>query len=539
MKKNNNGNSAGKIIAFVIIGYILLNIILDVMSDNSIDNGGRRSYSANSFYLISSYENESMDSELKRFAAKEGINLEIEYDDTLKIIRRLNQGELYDAVWLSNSIWMYQVDSSKVKISNTKSTSINPVIFGIRKSKADELGFVGRDLYTRDIVQAVQNGQLKFSMSNPVTTNSGASAYLGILSNLAGSPEVLTSEMLENEALKEQLKSFFSGVERSSGDEEYLEEMFVQGNYEAVFAYESSIISINQKLKEKGTEPLYALYPVDGVSIADSPIGYIDQRDEKKKEQYETIVSFLLGNKGQDLLAKYGRRTWYGGVTDQADPTVFNPDWGIDTTRYISPLKYPSTPVIKQALALYQSSLRKPVHVVFCLDYSGSMWGDGITSLRDAMDFILTDRASEELLQFTGEDIVEVIPFASTVDEVWSANSEEELLEINQKVQDREPSGGTALYPAVREALRRLGDADTEHYNTSVIVLTDGQGNVGQFKDVENTYQDIHKPIPIYSIQFANADRYQLESLAELSNGKVFDGTHNLVDAFMEVRGYN
>ena len=31
----------------------------------------------------------------------------------------------------------------------------------------------------------------------------------------------------------------------------------------------------------------------------------------------------------------------------------------------------------------------------------------------------------------------------------------------------------------------------------------------------------------------------QLNKMAELSNGKVFDGTTSLIDAFTEVRGYN
>ncbi len=536
---NKKENSTIKTIITVIMIYIGLCIVIDIINGVKVKSDyPDRNYSSDVFYLLSSSENEGMDSELKSFAAKEGIDLSIEYDDTLKITRRLNQGEQFDAVWLSNSIWMYAIDSS-VKISNTKSTSINPVVFAVRKSKADELGFVGRDIYTQDIVDAVQNGRLFFSMPNPVTTNSGASAYLGILSNLAGSPEVLTSEMLDNEDLREKLKTFFSGVERSSGDESYLENMFVQGEYEAVFAYESSIISINKKLQEAGKEPLYALYPVDGVSIADSPIGFIDQKDEKKKEQYEKIVSFLLGNKGQSLLASYGRRTWYGGVTTAADKSIFNPEWGIDTNRYISPIKYPSTPVIRKALSLYQSSLRKPVHVVFCLDYSGSMWGEGITSLRDAMDYILTERASDDLLQFTGEDIVEVIPFASSVGEVWSAHSEEELDQLNQNIKSRDPSGGTALYPAVEKAISLLAYSDNTQYNTSVIVLTDGQGNVGRFDTLRSTYQQFDIDIPIYSIQFASADRAQLEQMAELSNGKVFDGTTSLIDAFMEVRGYN
>ena len=539
MKKDKSANY-GIIGAIIIVGVLLFNAVFDhIRFENIEGDQNGHTYSSNVFHLISSSENQILDSEIRDFAKKEGFQIQIEYEDTLKITRRLNQGEKYDAVWLSNSIWMYAVDTSVVRISDTKSTSINPIIFGVRKSKAEELGFVGKELYTQDIVQAVQDGKLKFSMSNPVTTNSGASAYLGILTTLAGNPEVLTQDMLQNEELKSKLKTFFSGVERSTGAEDYLEEMFVQGDYEAVFSYESSIISINQKLQDNGKEILYALYPIDGVSISDSPIGFIDQKDEKKKEQYDKLVSFLLGNKGQKLLASYGRRTWYGGITDSADPKIFNSKWGIDTTHYISPVKFPSTTVIRQALALYQSALRKPVHVVFCLDYSGSMWGEGISALIDAMDYILTDRAQEDMLQFTGEDIVEVIPFASNYDVVWSARSEEELIQLNQKIKDRSPNGGTALYPATMEALYLLKNEDRSKYNTSVIVMTDGEGNIGTFERLRDYYRSLDQEIPIYSIQFASASRSQLQLMADISNGKVFDGTKSLVDAFMEVRGYN
>ena len=538
MKKKEN--SIGNIIIGIVFAIIVLNFIQGFFDNSDRDDDWNNpSYSDKEFYLIASSENKILDKELKEFAKKEGFTLNVEYEDTLKITRRLNQGEQFDAVWLSNSIWMYAVDSNVTRISDTKSTSINPIIFGIKKSKAEELGFVGKELYTQDIVRAVEAGQLKFSMSNPVTTNSGASAYLGLLTTLAGNPEVLTQDMIENEDLKEKLKAFFSGVERSTGAEDYLEEMFVQGDYEAVFSYESSIISINKKLKSKNKEILYALYPVDGVSISDSPIGFIDHKVEKKKEQYDKLVSYLLGKKGQEILASYGRRTWYGGTNENVDKKVFNPDWGIDTTHYISPLKYPATSVIRKALNLYQSTLRKPVHVVFCLDYSGSMYGDGIEQLRDAMDYILTDRAQEDLLQFTGEDIVEIIPFASRLDTVWTAHSEAELLELNENVKRREPNGSTALYPAVQEALTILNESYNDKYNSSVIVMTDGQGNIGTYSSLEKAYKKLNHKIPIYSIQFASADQNQLDLMAKLSNGKVFDGTYSLIDAFMEVRGYN
>ena len=41
------------------------------------------------------------------------------------------------------------------------------------------------------------------------------------------------------------------------------------------------------------------------------------------------------------------------------------------------------------------------------------MVGEGITELRDAMDFVLTDRAADEMLQFTGNDVIDVIPFST------------------------------------------------------------------------------------------------------------------------------
>ena len=47
------------------------------------------------------------------------------------------------------------------------------------------------------------------------------------------------------------------------------------------------------------------------------------------------------------------------------------------------------------------------------------------------------------------------------------------------------------------------------------------------------------KDVPMYSITFGEADEYKLEAIADLTNGKVFDGKHDLVKAFKAVRGYN
>ena len=450
---------------------------------------------------------------------------------------KLNQGEKYDAVWSANSLWVYRTD---VSLSESKSMSINPVIFAIKKSKAQELGFVGKDVKTKDILNAISDGKLKFSMSNPNKTNSGAVAYLGILQTLAGNPDVLTLNMLNSSKLKNDMKTFFTGLERTSGDEDYLEELFINGDYEAVVSYESSIININKKLVSKGKEPLYAIYPVDGVSISDSVLAYLDHKDDEKKEQFLKIQDYFLSNDGQKVLESYGRRTWYGGVTNKAPKDIFNPEWGIDTTKYISPIRYPSDEVINRALAMYQEELRKPTHIVFCLDYSGSMYGTGYEELVSAMEYILGEEAKNDNIQFTSKDKITIVPFASDVKEAWVTNDGSKTDNLLNNIKSHSPGGTTSLYSAAIKALEILKDED-DKYNVAVILMTDGASNDtrNSYESVRNYYERYNLKIPVFSITFGSAYEYELNRIAELTNGKVFDGKTNLVEAFKETREYS
>ena len=531
----------------IIIAAIIIFFIIKIFGlfgktgtrDNKITYPDRE-YTSKTFSILSSQENEDLDAIVKDYAEKKGYDIEINYEGTLDMMETLNNGEKYDAVWASNSIWLYMLDSS-VKTSDSSSTSINPIVFAVTKSKAEELGFVGKKIVTKDIVDAIKEGKLEFSMSNPTSTNSGASAYLGLLSTLAGNPEVLKESDIENEQLKGEIKSFFSGLKRSSGDENYLKELVLNNtnSFDAVVTYESSIININKELQAQGKEVLYALYPTDGVSISDSPFAYIDNKDENKKAIFDDIKSYILSDEGQKLLQEKGRRTWYGGVNNNVDKNIFNPEWGIDTATYISPVKYPSTAVIKSALTLYQTALKKPVHVVFCLDYSGSMRGEGIEELRKAMNFILTDEASKYYMQFSEEDKIDVIAFGTNVSDPWSTSNGTDTDVILNKINNQPLMGSTALYNAAISALNILENEDKDKYNTSIVLMTDGVPNIGSYSDLKFEYNNTNKDIPIYSITFGDADEKKLDPIATLTQGKVFNGKLDLIKAFKEVRGYN
>ena len=544
-RRNNGSNSFFKTLLIILCVYFGLKIFFSVVGGiTSYFNGEdtNKKVSDKVFRIISSTSTSKMDDAIIKYGKKNGIKVNVEHYGDLEIVDILNSDSSnYDAVWISNSLWLYMLDNQYLT-TDSKSIVIDPVVMGIEKSKAKELGFVDKDVYNRDLLSAIRNGKLKYIMASVTKTNTGATSYLSFLNSLAGSPEVLTESMLDNESLKKDLKDLFKGVERVSGDEEYLSEMFKNGDYNAMINYESSLIEINQELVKNGKEPLYLIYPVDGVAINDMPLAYInnDSDNTKKKNEFTKIQSYLRSDEAIKLMESYGYRSWYGGTNSNADKKIFNPEWGIDTTKYLKDMKYPSKAVISKAINLYIETLRKPTHVVFCLDVSGSMYGNGLKELKEAMKYILDkDQASKDNLQFSNKDKITVITFDHEIEDKFNTVYGNDTSELIEKIGNLEALGGTNIYDPSIEALKILKSEDTSEYTKTVILMTDGYSNSGSYKNLESYYKSNKENTPIYSITFGDSSERELRELANLSNGKVFDGKSGLIRAFKEVRSYN
>ena len=539
MKKKNNG-----FIAFIIIGIVVFcfsKIFAGIGNNiNDLYNTERNVVSdSDTLYVLSSYENQAVEDEVVKYAKSIGKKVHFDYMGDLEIVDELNtQSSNYDAVWISNSMWLYMLDNTYLT-SDSKSISISPVVFGIKKSKAEELGLTSGNVSNDTILSIIKEKKIKYVMSSVTQTNTGATAYLGFLSSLAGNPEVLTEDMINNEELQNNLISLFSGVERVSGDDNFLEQMFLNSDeYEAVIAAESSLIDINKELVSKKKEPLYLIYPNDGVAINDSTFAFINNSAEKE-ELFLDIQGYLLSTDGQKMLENNGVRTWYGGINSNSNKKVFNKDWGIDTSKYLNVTKFPSKKVITSAINVYIEKLRKPTHVVFCLDYSGSMSGNGYSELVNAMNNILDyQEASKDKLQFSEKDKITVITFNSRVRDVWTTDNGYQTEKLISNIKSSQPGGSTALYDAIDKGLDILKDED-DSYTKTIIAMTDGAINVGTFSGFKNNYTKMNSTIPVYSITFGSAREDELEEIAELTNAKVFDGKTNLLRAFKEVRGYN
>lgn len=534
MNENDKKTIVG-VIAFLIIIFVLPTMlsILGHIKDAIIEHQDSKT-----FRIIATSSTKFYEDDIKKFAKKEKIDVEIDYYEDLEIVDILNSEENnYDAVWISNSIWLYMLNNSYL-VEDSKSIALSPVVMGIKKSKAQALNLIRDDVTNQDVLDNIKQGNLKYIMNSVTKTNAGASAYLNILNCLAGNPEVLKSEMLKDEKLIEDLKEFFKGVERTSGDEEYLQEMFINGDYDALINYESTLIELNKKLVKEGKEPLYLIYPIDGVSINDMPFGYVE-RNQNKEEKFLKIQKFLRGDKSKKELEANGLRTWFGGITDKADQSVFKKEWGIDTTKYLMNFKYPSKKVMNEAFDLYIEGLRKPNHTVFVLDVSGSMQGDGLTSLKESMDYILTkEKAREQSIQFSDKDAITIVTFNNRVDKVTQTYTGDNTQPLLSFVNNLYAYGGTNIYDSSKKALDILR-LESDEYTKTVVLMTDGESNAGTFEDLKYYYNSNKLTIPIYSITFGSSSESQLRQIANLTNAKIFNGKEGLIDAFKEVRSYS
>ena len=502
-------------------------------ADTVIGNGRQ------SLRILSGSENQELEPILEDFSRESGIRVEMTYQGSLDIMRVLEQDEIaYDAVWPASSLWLNVGDTGH-RVKHGESVSISPVVFGIRQSLAEELGFVGREVSVRDILDAITAGKLKFCMTSATQSNSGASAYIGFLYALLGNPDMITEEDLENEQLQSDIQALLSGVDRSSGSSDWLKDMFLEGGYDAMVNYECLIIQANEELESRGEETLYVVYPYDGLTLADSPLGYVDNGDDDKETAFLELQEYLLSEDVQNEIQRTGRRTGYTGISDE-NRDVFRTDWGVQPDRVLSTMRMPSTDVLFQALNLYQTDFKKPSLSIYCLDYSGSMSGKGNEQLVAAMEqLLIQENAEKNFLQASKDEVNVLIFFDDQVlAEYTAVGSGTELEALYDKVESQDTGSGTDMYVAAEEALQVLSHYDLSQYTPAVILMTDGMSG-GSFDAFMEQYQELGEDVPVFSIMFGDADSEQLEELAEATNARVFDGREDLIDAFRKVKGYN
>ena len=129
--------------------------------------------------ILSGSENKELEPVLEECEKKTGVKIEMTYKGAVDIMSELDTGAAdYDAVWPASGIWI-SLGDSKHLVKHNESVSMTPVVFGIKKSLADQYGLTGsQNVSVKDLLKLIKEKKMTFCMTSATQSNSGASAYI-------------------------------------------------------------------------------------------------------------------------------------------------------------------------------------------------------------------------------------------------------------------------------------------------------------------------------------------------------------------------
>ncbi|MFD8716718.1 substrate-binding domain-containing protein [Streptomyces sp. NPDC059629] len=470
--------------------------------------------------VLASSELSDMSAVFDRVRKDTGVTIRPTYMGTLDAVDLLAKGQAdgkYDALWLSSDDSLRLRPEAAKKVVSETSIMSSPVAIGVKTATVQSLGWKPADVTWSRIEQAVEAGKLTYGMTDPARSNSGFSTLVSVASALSGAQSALTDGDVAKATPR--LKRFFKGQTLTSGSSGWLASAYKRrGNVDALLNYESVLM---------GIPGLTVIRPADGVVTADYPLSSLAATSSATREDVRKVTEDLRTTAVQKLITDTTRRR----------PVVASvpPASGLDTTRRRE-LPFPGSRSVADGLvSAYENDLRRPSRTVYVLDTSGSMEGDRLSRLKKALTGLTGD--------FRNREEVTLMPFGSDVKSVSThvVDDKTDLDAIRKDTDALNADGNTAIYTSLEKAYAQLNPSQDTF--TSIVLMTDGENTtgakVGDFDDFYSKLSADRQQIPVFPILFGDSSRAELQHIAALTGGRLFDGRQDSLDgAFEEIRGY-
>ncbi|MFJ1835623.1 substrate-binding domain-containing protein [Streptomyces sp. NPDC088175] len=462
-----------------------------------------------------------------------GITVRPTWTGTLDAVELLGSGKAdgaYDAVWLSSDDYLRLHPDAARRITSETPLMTSPVALGVRPATVRRLGWKPGNVTWSQVHRAVAEGRLTYGMTDPDRSNSGFSALISVASALSGAQSALTDADVR--AASGKLKEFFAGQRLTSGSSGWLATAYARrGTVDALINYESVLLSLNRD----SNTGLTVIRPRDGVVTADYPLSALAAAAPEAKDAVRTLTAYF---RTPDVQRKLTRDTFRRPVVPSVRPAA---PLAADARRE---LPFPGTRSVADGLLhSYENKLRRPSRTVYVLDTSGSMAGSRLSALKAALTGLTGD--------FREREEVTLLPFGSSVKQVRThtvdpADPERGLAAIRADTAALTAGGETAIYSSLESAYERIGDG-TESAFTSIVLMTDGENTSGDTADdFASSYRALpaaRRVTPVFPVVFGDSDRAELDRIATLTGGRLFDATKeqgpgSLDGAFEEIRGY-
>ncbi len=493
-----------------------------------------------------------------------GVKLRFKFGGTMESTEAVQTGQAQtDAAWFANAKYLLSDPQGQARVKLQEKIMLSPVVVGVSESQAKVLGWDQADVAAKvtwnTIAKAAKDGQLKYALSNPATSNQGFMALMGVVASAAQKSEALTVADVDRQAIS----GFIKGYKLVGDNSSYLSEKFIEQQNTRVNAfinYESWLLSLNQsgRLKEK----LTLIYPFEGVATADYPFMLLN---DAKREAYLKVVAYLKGDAAQTWLAKTTLRRPVNTDVARAQADLF------PQGKMLVELPFSTDRALADGLInAYLNEFRTPIASTFVLDVSGSMNQNGRRQqLVEALQYIAGDDASltGRIARLTSRERIWMLPFSEQVypsvyfqipaGEATLSNQKGLAAQVDSQAKQRELSrvrdfaeglkmnGGTALYDAVLQALTQMNAERQKNpnYQYSVVAFTDGEVNKGrslaEFKAAYAELPEDVRAIPVFMVLFGEANEAALKDLVSITGGRTFDARKaSLYSVFKDIRAY-
>ena len=496
------------------------------------DHGGH--FTPGVLRVLASSELADMEPVLDTAARTTGVTVRPTYAGTLDAVEQIASGKAdgaYDAIWLSSNDYLRLRPDTAGRITSETPIMTSPVALGVRPAVVDRLGWDPAKVTWSQLHRAVADGKLTYGMTDPMRSNSGFSALVSVASGLSGAQSALTEADVRRATPK--LKEFFTGQKLTSGSSGWLATAYSRrADIDALVNYESVLLSSGR------AGELTVIRPTDGVVTADYPLTLLTSARPEAKDAARLLTDYLRSPDAQRRITESTLRR----------PVVLGvpPASGLAEDKRRE-LPFPGSRAVADGLLdAYDNTLRRPSRTVYVLDTSGSMAGERLERLKTALAELTGD--------FRDREEVTLMPFGSAVKQgevrthkVDPASPKAAQDAIRSDAGSLSASGGTAIYSSVQEAYRFLGTsaggtAPSDTF-TSIVLMTDGENTDG---DPASAFDAFYRSLPaeqqrtpVFPILFGDSDRGELDHIASLTGGKLFDARQGSLDgAFEEIRGY-
>ncbi|SCD46624.1 Ca-activated chloride channel family protein [Streptomyces sp. DvalAA-19] len=510
--------------------------------------------------VLASSELADMEPLLEEARKATGITVRPTWTGTLDAVERLASGKAdgaFDAVWLSSNDYLRLNPEAARRVTSETPLMTSPVALGVRPATVRRLGWDPERVSWAQVHRAVADGKLTYGMTDPKRSNSGFSALISVASGLSGAQAALTDADVR--AATPKLKEFFAGQRLTSGSSGWLATAYTRrSTVDALINYESVLLSLNRDTGTgtstgTSTEPaeppadtptgtegptgtdLTVIRPRDGVVTADYPLSTLTAAAPEAKDAVRALTEHLRSPAVQREITERTLRRPVVASARPAEPLSPEPR---------RELPFPgSRSVADGLLSAYEHQLRRPSRTVYVLDTSGSMKGKRLEQLKSALTGLTGD--------FRQREEVTLLPFGSAVKQVRThtvdpADPAAGPAAIRADTAALTAEGNTAIYSSLAAAYDHLGP-DTESAFTSIVLMTDGENTAGRsaadFTAFYRSLPPARQVTPVFPIVFGDSDRSELDRIAALTGGQLFDGTKehgpgSLEGAFEEIRGY-